>query len=137
MANALYDTGRNAFLTAGINWTSDNIKAIAVDTTKYTADLSADQFLSLISAISGAIIATSPNLTGMTATAGVANAASVTFSSVTGAQCELVVLYKDTGTGSTSQLIAYIDTAIGLPFTPNGGNQTIAWDTGSNKIFKL
>lgn len=137
MANALYDTGRNAFLTAGINWTSDNIKCILIDTTKYTKNLATDQFLSTISGISGAIIATSGNLTSTAPGAGVANAASVTFTAVTGAACGALVIYKDTGTGSTSQLIAYIDTATGLPVTPNGGNITITWDTGSNKIFKL
>lgn len=137
MSNALYDTGRNAFLTAGINWTSDNIKAILIDTTKYTKNLATDQFLSTISGITGAIIATSPNLTSTSASAGVANAASVTFTSVTGAASGALVIYKDTGTGSTSQLIAYIDTATGLPVTPNGGNITVTWDTGTNKIFKL
>jgi hypothetical protein len=34
-------------------------------------------------------------------------------------------------------LIAYIDTATGLPVTPNGGDITIAWDSGANRIFKL
>ena len=38
---------------------------------------------------------------------------------------------------STSQLVAYIDTATGLPVTPNGGNIQIVWDTGANKIFAL
>jgi hypothetical protein len=47
------------------------------------------------------------------------------------------VIYKDTGTAATSPLIAYIDTATGLPVTPNGGDITVTWDNGSNKIFKL
>jgi hypothetical protein len=34
-------------------------------------------------------------------------------------------------------LIAYIDTATGLPVTPGGGDIDITWDNGSNKIFKL
>jgi hypothetical protein len=34
-------------------------------------------------------------------------------------------------------LIAFIDAATNLPVTPNGGNINIAWDTGTNKIFKL
>jgi hypothetical protein len=138
MANVLYDTGRNAFLTAAINWPSDNVKAILIDTTKYTANTATDQFLSTISGISGAIIATSANLTTKTATAGVANADNVTFPAVpTGPAAGALVLYKDTGTAGTSQLIARIDTATGLPVTPNGGDIQIAWDTGTNKIFKL
>lgn len=136
MANALYDTGRNAFLTAGINWTSDTIKAALVDTTKYTANMSTDQFFSTISGITGAVISTT-TLSGATASAGVANASTATFTSVTGAASGAVVIYKSTGTDSTSQLIARIDTATGLPVTPNGGSITITWDSGSNKVFKL
>ena len=32
------------------------------------------------------------------------------------------MIYKDTGSEATSPLIAYIDTATGLPITPNGGD---------------
>jgi hypothetical protein len=62
----------------------------------------------------------------------------VTFTAVTGDPCEAIVIWQDTGVESTSRLIAYIDTASsGLPVTPNGGDITIAWDSGANKIFKL
>jgi len=61
----------------------------------------------------------------------------MTFTSVTGASIEAIVLYKDTGTDSTSPLIAFIDTATGLPITPNGGDIIVTWDNGPNKIFKL
>ena len=69
--------------------------------------------------------------------AGVADAADTTFTSVSGDTVEAIVLYKDTGDAATSPLIAYIDTATGLPLTPNGGDVTITWDNGANKIFKL
>lgn len=136
MANALYDTGRNAFLTGAVNWTSDTIAAVLVKTTSgYTANMSTDQFLSTI--VSGNRVATFSGLTTKTAVAGVADAADVTFSAVTGSAAGAVVIYKSTGTDTTSQLIAYIDTATGLPVTPNGGDITVSWDNGSNKIFKL
>ena len=48
-----------------------------------------------------------------------------------------LILYQHTGTDATARLIAYIDTATGLPVTPNGGDITIVWDDGPNKIFKL
>lgn len=35
-----------------------------------------------------------------------------------------IVIVKDTGTEATSPLIAYIDTATGLPIAPNGGDIT-------------
>ena len=49
----------------------------------------------------------------------------VTISSVTGNSVESVNLIKDTGTPGTSPLIAYYDTATGLPVTPNGGDIVI------------
>lgn len=135
MSNALYDKGREAFLNADIDWAADNIKVVLVDTGAYTVNLSTHDFLDDVAG--GARIATSGNLSGKTSTAGVADADDVTFTAVTGVQSEALVIYKDTGTASTSPLIAYIDTATGLPVTPNGGDISVTWDSGANKIFKL
>lgn len=134
MANALYDTGRDAFLTGDIAWGIDDIRAILVDTALYTVDLATHDFLNDIGASSR--VATVA-LAGESSAAGVADATDTTFSSVSGATIEAVVLYKHTGVESTSQLIAYIDTATGLPATPGGGDIIIVWDSGANKIFKL
>ncbi|WP_368206663.1 hypothetical protein [Aeromonas sp. s5] len=46
-------------------------------------------------------------------------------------------IYKDTGSVATSPLIALFETAADLPVSTNGGDIIIAWDNGSNKIFKL
>jgi len=135
MANALYDLGRQGFLDGSISWSGDTIKAVLVDTGTYTVNLSTHEFLSDIA--SGARVATSGALASKTVTAGVADAADVTFTAVSGSSAEAIVLYQDTGTVGTSRLIAYIDTATGLPVTPNGGDITVAFDSGSNKIFKL
>jgi len=135
MANALYDLGRQAFLDGSISWSSDNIKVILVDTALYTVNLTTDQFLSIIAG--GAIVATSSNLSGKTSTFGVADASDVTFTAVSGATVEACVIYKDTGVAATSPLIAYIDTATGLPVTPGGGDIIIQWSNGASKIFKL
>lgn len=48
-----------------------------------------------------------------------------------------VLIWKDTGKQSTSQLIAYIDTETGMPVTPNGGNIGVSWDSVVNRIFKI
>lgn len=136
MASALYDKGREGFLDGSIDWDTDDIRAILVDTGAYTVDLATHDMLDDVP--SGARVAVSSALGSKTVTAGVADAADVTFTSVTGASVEAIVLYKHTGVESTSRLIAYIDTASsGLPVTPNGGDITIQWDSGSNKIFKL
>jgi hypothetical protein len=131
--NALYDKGRNAFLEGGINWISDTIKAALVDL-NYTPDLANDQFWSTPAAH---VVGTPQVIGSAAAAAGVANGGAVTFTAVTGNQVKYLVIYKDTGTAGTSPLIACIDTATGLPVTPNGGNINVSWDTGANKILKL
>lgn len=133
MANALYDKGREGFLDGSIDWDTDTIKVALVDTGTYTVNLSTHDFYDDVSGVVG----TPQTLASKTVTAGVADAADVTFTSVSGSSVEALVIYKDTGSAATSRLIAYIDTATGLPVTPNGGNITVAWDNGSNKIFKL
>lgn len=136
MANALYDKGYEGFLDGSIDWDTDNIKAVLVDTGAYTVDLGADKFLSDIPG--GAVIATSGNLASKTVAAGVADAADLTFTAVTGTSVEAVVIYKDTGVAGTSRLIAYVDTAtLGLPVVPNGGDVTITWSNGADRIFRL
>lgn len=135
MANALYDKARELFLTAGLNWSSSDIKAVLVDTAGYTVNISTDQYLADIGGTYR--IATSANFTGKTTTGGAADADNVTFTSVSGASIEAIVIYKDTGVAATSPLIAYIDTATGLPITPNGGDIILSFDNGANKIFKL
>lgn len=135
MANALYGLGRQGFLDGSIDWDTDTIKAVLVDTAAYTVSIDVHDNLDDVPV--GARIATSGALTGKTVTLGVADADDVTFTSVSGATVEAIVIYKDTGVESTSRLIAYIDTATGLPLTPNGGNVTVAWDSGASKIFKL
>lgn len=135
MANSLYDYGRYLFLTGAINWLSDNIKAVLVDTNEYTVDLNADQFLSSIPV--AARVATSDNLSGKVATAGIADAENTSFTTVIGNICEAIVLYKDTADATTSPLILYIDTSTGLPIKPNGADIIVNWSNGVNKIFKL
>lgn len=135
MANALYDSARQKFLEGDIHWLTDDIRVILIDTADYTVNISTHDFLDDIPA--PARVAVSGALSGKTSTAGVADAGDVTWTSVTGDQSEALVLYKHTGTESTSPLIAYIDTATGLPITPSGGNITWTIDNGANKIFKL
>lgn len=135
MSNALYDTGRNAFLKGDVDWINDDIRGILIDTGLYSVDLANHDFLNDIPA--GAREGPITALTGQTAVDGVADATDLTFSNVTGATVEALVIYKHTGSEATSQLIAYIDTATGLPVTPGGGDIVILWDNGTNKIFKL
>lgn len=135
MANTLYDFARQRFLEAQINWMTDTVKVILVDTGAYTPQTSVHQYLSDIP--TSARIAGPVTLTAKATTGGAADAADCTFPTVSGASIEAIVIYADTGTESTSPLIAYIDTATGLPITPNGGDIIVTWDNGTNKIFKV
>lgn len=135
MSSALYTKGKEAILSGSVDWLTDNIKAVLVDAADYTVNTSTHQYLSDIAA--GGRVATSSNLSSKTATDGAADAADITFSAVSGDVSEAIVIYKDTGSAATSPLICYIDTATGLPATPNGGNITVSWSNGSSKIFSL
>lgn len=135
MANSLYDKGREGFLDGSIDYDTDNIKIMLIDEADDTIDLALDE--DLADRAAGSRVATSGNLASKTVTAGVADAADVTFSSVTGDESESIDMYQDTGVEATSRLILNIDTATGLPVTPNGGDITVTWDSGANKIFKL
>ena len=135
MANTLYDAARQRFLEAQINWMTDTVKVLLVDTGAYTPQTAVHQYLSDISG--SARIAGPVTLTSKTTTGGAADAADVTFTSVTGPSIEAIVIYIDTGTESTSPLVAFIDTATGLPITPNGSDIIVTWDNGVNKIFKV
>ncbi len=132
MASALYGLGKEKLLSGAIDLTSDDIKVLLVDAADYTVNLSTDEFHSDVTA--GGIVATSGNFAGKSVTLGVFDATDITLSSVTGDPCEALVIYKDSGVSGTSPLLAYVD---GFSVTPNGGNITIVWDSGANKIFAL
>jgi hypothetical protein len=131
MASALYDLGREAFLAGSISWSSDTIK-VALVGTGYSANMLTDQFYSTVS---GSAIGTPMTLTSKTTALGVADAADVTSGTIsTGSTITQLVIYKDTGTNSTSPLISRMD----VTSTPtNGGTITVSWDNSSSKIFKL
>ena len=135
MANTLYDYCRQRFLEAQINWMTDTVKVILVSTSAYTPQTAVHQYLADIPV--SARIAGPVTLTAKATTGGAADAADCTFTSVSGATINAIVIYKDTGTEATSPLIAYIDTATGLPITPNGGDIIATWDNGVNKIFRV
>lgn len=133
MANALYDKGREKFLTGAINASADTLKCALIKDT-YPPTLGSDEFFSTLSSH---VVGTPQTLTSKTVTGGVLDAADVTFSAVPTAAVKYCAIYKDTGSAATSPLIALFDTAAGLPVSTNGGDIIIAWDNGANKIFKL
>lgn len=135
MANTLYDKARQRFLEGQFNWLTDVVKVLLVSTSSYTVNTGTHEFLSDISG--SARIAGPVTLTGKSTLGGAADASDATFQTVTGGAIGAIVIYVDSGSESTSPLLAYIDTATGLPITPNGGDIIVTWDNGTNKIFKV
>ena len=84
------------------------------------------------------VAVTSAGVGSKAVTGGVFDAADITWPSVSGDQSEAIVMYLHTGVDATARLVAFLDTGItGMPVTPNGGDITVTWDSGANKIFAL
>ena len=132
MANAIYPKWKEAIIQASTNSSlTGTVKAALVDTGTYTYS-STHQFYSDLSGVVG----TPGSIGTHTYTSGTFDGADVTFSAVTGNSVEAIVIYIDTGTTTTSRLVAYLDTGYtGLPVTPNGGDITITWNASG--IFTL
>ena len=142
MANALFDPGREGFLAGEIDWDTAVIKAALVRGYTFSA---AHKFVSDVTGAGGTLVATSAALASKTVASGVADAADVTFTTVgAGAAITGILVFQSSAvTGGADvaagaqRVIAWVDTATGLPVTPNGGDITIQWDAGANRIFKL
>jgi hypothetical protein len=133
MANVLFPKFKEALFAAGINFTTATIKAQLLNTSSadgagnfYTYNAAHD-FLDDVP--SGSRVGTPVTLGSKTITNGVFDAADLAFGATTGASAEALIIYNDTpSTEATKQLIAYFDTATGLPVTPNGGGINLVWD---------
>lgn len=135
MANVLYPKAKEDFLAGSLNMSSNTITIALVDTGVYTYSAAHEDRAD----IPNTAIVAEANLANKTVTAGVFDADDSTFTTVAGANCEALILFhQDVQAGNAaSRLIAYIDTATGLPILPNGGDITIRFSSGASKIFAL
>lgn len=143
MANALYANGRAGFLRGEIDFDTAEITVALVQ--GYTADL-ADEVTVADMLTAGGVIAASAVLSPKTTDGGVADGGDIVFTAVAaGDPITAIVVYQSTDVSQGAldddekRLIAYYDTSSGatLPFTPNGGDITLQWDNGANKMFSL
>lgn len=130
MANGVYLSAKTLFLSGQLNWLTDSVKVCLVSAA-YTANLATHDFLADVTGI----VATSGALQNKTVSAGIADADNITLSAVTGSQVVALVVFRDTGSAATSNLIAYVDTATNLPVTPNGGPIDVVWDPGTGVFY--
>jgi hypothetical protein len=140
MANAIYDIYKTAILSASSNVSltvddaTDGPFCALVDTGTYSFSQSHDFYNDL-----SGIVGTDQRITTPTVGSvaeGVFDGDNLTYTSVTGASIEALVIYRhNSGANTTWRLVAYIDDGGGIGVTPNGGNITVTWNASG--IFKI
>lgn len=133
MADVIYNSFKTQLLNGEINFGTSSIKLMLV-TSSYAPNQDTDDFQDDVTnevegtgyTAGGATLASGTVTQDNTDNEAVYDADDVTWgtSSLT---ARGAVLYKDTGVGSTSPLIAYLD--FGSDQTSSSGNFTIQWNT--------
>lgn len=133
MTSAVYPKAKERALGGGLDLLNADVRVMLVRST-YTYD-AADEFVADLGAVDNG---RSGALGGKSITDGVFNANDTTLNAAAANASNALVLFIHTGNDATARLIAYIDDAVGLPFTPEASQACpIVWDDGANKIFKL
>lgn len=130
----IYNKYKKELLVGSIALLTDNIK-VALLSSAYTPDVDAHEFFDDVSSYEITVVNYSPGgelLTSKTITQdntdneGVFDAADTVWTNATGTiTAGFAVIYKDSGTPSTSPLISYID--FGADKTSENANFTITW----------
>lgn len=131
MADVIFNSFKKKIMDGSIDLDTDTIK-VALVTSSYTPDQDAHDFFDDITnevsgtgySAGGAALANKAVTADNTDNEGVFDADDVTWGSST-ITARGAVLYKSTGTASTSPIIAYID--FGSDKSSSAGNFTIAW----------
>lgn len=129
MASGVYSTGVKAIMDGDVDLLADTIKAVLVDAADYVVNLTTHDFLDDVASGARATNGTgtlASKTTTIATNVVTFDAADLTLTSVTGDPSEAVVIYKDSGSEATSQLIAYLELSSAV--TPNGGNITLQWN---------
>ena len=123
MANALYPTAKYSFLKGNIDCLDDTIKVVLL-TSAYTYSTAHSTYADLSVVVSTPVeITTTLTTSSSTVTASAGNAVFPDVAS--GSTVSQYVIYKDTGTASTSSLIAHFDTTA---TATSGEDIVIAWN---------
>jgi hypothetical protein len=134
VANAPYLKAKKKILDGDFHLLAGVIKASLIDFGAYTPNMTLHEFFS---DVPGAAVIATATLTGKNTDGGVFDAADTTMAGVTGPVSEGILLWEDSGAPATSPLLALIDTATGLPVSPNSGDIVVQWDNGPYKILAL
>lgn len=140
MANLLPNTAREGFLVASQGWKAGSVPGTWVPYIVGSMGNTPADLVFLSDITSAVWRARGTYLTGKTTASGIADADDTTLvgvGSAGSATAVYVILVNETGASQTSLVGPVIDVATGLPFLPNGGDVSISFDNGANKIFKL
>lgn len=132
MADVIFNSFKKKIMDGSIDLDTDTIK-VALVTSSYTPDQDAHDFFDDVTnevsgtgyTAGGASLANKAVTADNTDNEGVFDADDVTWSS-SSITARAAVLYKSTGTASTSPLICYID--FGADKVSSSGNFTIQWN---------
>ena len=144
MANGFYAKGMKHIAFGEIVWKASggsNIRTALIDTADYTVNLSTHEFLNPAlgnpPAAAAGFEEESANMTLIDAADdGILDANDVTFTATSGDACEGILVFQQTAGDTTDVLLFWWDSASGLPVTL-GGDVTVQWDNGANKIAKI
>ena len=131
MVDVIYNELKKSLLNGDVDWDSDTIKGALVTSDYSPNQANQDNFDDVTNEITGTgYTAGGKNLSNKTVTTnnanqGVADADDLSWSAAT-FTARGVVLYKDTGTPSTSKLIAYID--FGQDKEVDAGDFVVQWN---------
>jgi hypothetical protein len=138
MANGPYQNGIMNFALGNVVWKAaggSNIRTALVDTADYAVDLATHNFMDDVAAASRE--ETSGNMTLVDAAVdGVVDASDVAFVGTAGDQCEGIIVYRFVTVDGDSLPLFWWDSVAGMPVTL-GGDVTVSWDNGANKIAKI
>lgn len=133
MADVIYNNFKKLIMNGGIDLDTDTIK-VALVTASYTPDQDTHDFFDDVTnevsgtgySAGGASLANKTVTADNTDNEGVFDADDVTWSTST-ITARAAVVYKSTGTASTSALICYID--FGSDKVSSAGNFVISWNS--------
>lgn len=128
MANRVFRPWVQAMMTTGgPNLLTADLRVIGVDIAEHDPDttIGGDEFLSDIPA--GARVTITDQLQNVTVVDGVFDADDIELPDSGGDSYEELVIYAHTGTEGTSRNLACIDTASGLPVTPDSVADELQW----------
>lgn len=133
--NIPYDNALDLFANGDIDWTNDSINVVIVGP-NYSPDIVNHKFLSDVPEVERLTFAPLNNKS--TDGRGVLDAEDTIVSGVVSEkQAHFLIIYKESGSASTSPLLFLISDAQGLPLNLSGQNIPINWPDDPNKIFSF